>query len=208
MRKKGKNGVTSTIVSATAVDVSNDDDVTRNNGNCDLCCTKISDGKEEAVQCEGVCGLWFHRYCAGISATHFQTLSTTNAPFVCSTCYQHDQHVLTAQLQSEVVTIKAEIIKYNELISSVPVSNVCVSTDNQSNSGTEIRSHVRNKKSDRSPVTKEQVSKHRTTHNTIKNKIVHLTKIEAKALHVKRKFKTSCTGQHDGGLCCIEKKIL
>ena len=119
--------------------------------------------KEEAVQCEGVCGLWFHRYCAGISATHFQRLSTTNAPFVCFTCYQHDQHVLTAQPQTEVVSLKAEIIKLNELISSVPVSNVCVSTDNQSYSGTETRSHVRNKKPDRSPVTKEQVSKHQTT---------------------------------------------
>ena len=45
MRKKGKIGGTSTIVSATAVDVSNDDDVTRNNGNCDLCCKKIFDFK-------------------------------------------------------------------------------------------------------------------------------------------------------------------
>ena len=40
---------------------------------------------------------------------------------------------------------------------------VCVSTDNQSYSGTETRSHIRNKKPDRSPVTKEQVSKHQTT---------------------------------------------
>ena len=139
MRKKGKIGGTSTIISATAVDGSNDDNVTRNSGNCDLCCKKILDGKEETVQCEGVCGLWFHRYCAGISATHFQRLSTTNAPFVCFTCYQHDQHVLTAQLQSEVVSLKAEIIKFNELICSVPVSNVCVSTDNQSYSGTETK---------------------------------------------------------------------
>ena len=51
----------------------------------------------------------------------------------------------------------------NELISSVPVTSVCVSIDNQSYSGTETRSHVRNKKPDRSPVTKEQVSKHQTT---------------------------------------------
>ena len=51
----------------------------------------------------------------------------------------------------------------NELISSVPVSNVCVSTDNQSYSGTETRGHVHNKKPGRSPVTKEQVSKHQTT---------------------------------------------
>ena len=146
----------------------------RNNGNCDLCCKKILDGKEEAVQCEGVCSLRFHRYCAGISATHFQRLSTTNALFVCFTCYQHDQHVLTAQLQSEVVSLKAEIIKLNELISSVPVSNVCVSTDNQSYSGTETRSHVRNKKPVRSPVTREQVSKHQTTayksDSSVKNK--------------------------------------
>ena len=61
MRKKGKIGGTFTIFCITAVDVSNDDDITRNNGNCDLCCKKILDGKE-AVQCERVCSLWFHRY--------------------------------------------------------------------------------------------------------------------------------------------------
>ena len=106
MCKKQKNGGTFTIVSATVVDVSKNDDVTRNNGNCDLCCKKILDGKEEAVQCEGVCSFWFHRYCAGISVTYFQRLSTTNAPFVRFTCYQHDQHVLTAQLKCEVVSFK------------------------------------------------------------------------------------------------------
>ena len=51
----------------------------------------------------------------------YKRLSSTNAPFVCFTCYQHDQHVLTAQLKSEVVSLNAEIIKLNELISSVPV---------------------------------------------------------------------------------------
>ena len=70
---------------------------------------RILDGKEEAVQFEGVCGLWFHRYSAEISATHFQRLSTTNAPFVCFNCYQYDQHVLTAPLQSAVISLKAEI---------------------------------------------------------------------------------------------------
>ena len=61
MRKKGKIGGIFTIFCTTAIDVSNDDDVTRNNGNCNLCCKKILDGKE-AVQCERVCGVWFHRY--------------------------------------------------------------------------------------------------------------------------------------------------
>ena len=48
MHMKGKIGgtstiVTSTIVSAIAVDVSNDDYLTKNNGNRDLCCKKIFD---------------------------------------------------------------------------------------------------------------------------------------------------------------------
>ena len=61
MCKKRKIVGIFTIFCTTAIDVSDDDDVTRNNGNCDLCCKKIFDGKE-VVQCERVCSLWFHRY--------------------------------------------------------------------------------------------------------------------------------------------------
>ena len=82
---KGENGGTSTIVSATSADVSNDD-ATTNNDICDVCCRKILDGKEEAVQCEGVCSLWFHRYCAGISAIYtFQNIINHQ----CSFCMLH-----------------------------------------------------------------------------------------------------------------------
>ena len=64
----------------------------------------------------------------------------------------------------------------------------------------ETKSHHKTKK----PVQRQIVSDARRiwgtlrsdTHNTIKNTIVYLTKIEAKALHVKRKFRTSRTGQH------------
>ena len=38
---------------------------------CDLCRAAVVDGKEDALQCEGSCGSWYHRYCAGVSLTYF-----------------------------------------------------------------------------------------------------------------------------------------
>ena len=34
---------------------------------CDLCLAAIVDDNEDALECEGTCQLWFHRYCAGVS---------------------------------------------------------------------------------------------------------------------------------------------
>ena len=48
---------------------------------CDLCLANIV--KDEALQCEGACQRWFHRYCAGVSQIHFKTLTTSDSPFVC-----------------------------------------------------------------------------------------------------------------------------
>ena len=39
---------------------------------CDLCCANICENEEDAVQCEGACGMWYHRYCIGVSRSQFQ----------------------------------------------------------------------------------------------------------------------------------------
>ena len=49
---------------------------------CDLCCKHIVEGREEALQCEGGCGLRFHRYCAGVSTSYFQELANSPAPLI------------------------------------------------------------------------------------------------------------------------------
>ena len=91
---------------------------------CDLCCKHIVEGREEALQCEGGCGLWFHRYCAGVSTSYFQELANSPAPFVCFSCYQRLQKAITSQLQDEVSRLKAEIgslrDKLNEMSNCEP----------------------------------------------------------------------------------------
>ena len=95
---------------------------------CDLCCKHIVEGREEALQCEGGCGLWFHRYCAGVLTSYFQELANSPAPFVCFSCYQHLQKAITSQLQDEVARLKAEIgslrDKLNEMSNCEPATPV------------------------------------------------------------------------------------
>ena len=112
---------------------------------CDLCCKRIVKGKEDALQCEGGCDLWFHRYCAGVSVSYFAELSNSSEPFVCFTCYQRSQLAVTKQLQSEVAHLKGEITKLSDQLAklttaslseaavSKPFSNTNKSTSRASN---------------------------------------------------------------------------
>ena len=45
---------------------------------CDVCCTPIVDGRDDALQCEGVCQKWLHRLCAGVSKSHHNALSNSS----------------------------------------------------------------------------------------------------------------------------------
>ena len=77
---------------------------------CDLCLAAITEDKEDALQCEGTCQLWFHRYCVGVSQSLFRTLaSTDDKPYVCLNC-SHEHHQATVnELWSEVAALRAEI---------------------------------------------------------------------------------------------------
>ena len=50
---------------------------------CDLCLHDIED-EEDILQCEGKCqGRPVHRYCAGITVSHYIEIQTSSTPFVC-----------------------------------------------------------------------------------------------------------------------------
>ena len=98
---------------------------------CDLCCKRIVEGKEEALQCEGGCNLWFHRYCAGVSASYFAELSNSPEPFVCYACYQRSQLAVTKQLQSEVAHLKGEITKLSEQLATLTSASLSEATVSQ-----------------------------------------------------------------------------
>ena len=50
---------------------------------CAICNQDIVDGKDQALLCEGTCKSWLHRYCAGVSITHFKKLSASSAISLC-----------------------------------------------------------------------------------------------------------------------------
>ena len=81
---------------------------------CDVCDAAILEGKEDALQCEGACQMWFHRYCAGVSLSHFKHLSNTSKPFVCSFCSPDVHQAVVCQLQSEITVLKDDVKALSE----------------------------------------------------------------------------------------------
>ena len=78
------------------------------------------EGKEDALQCEGNCLMWMHRYCAGVSLRHFKHLSSSSEPFVCMLCSQQVHRATVCQLQSEVAALKAEVAELRSVVRATP----------------------------------------------------------------------------------------
>ena len=76
---------------------------------CDLCCTNIRENEEDAVQREGACGMWYHRYCIGVSRSQFQKLAVSDTPFVCQYCSMALQAARITQLESLVSSLTGEV---------------------------------------------------------------------------------------------------
>ena len=53
---------------------------------CGVCQGAITDGKVEALLCEGDCGLWYHSGCASVPPSLYRALSNSKDPFICVCC--------------------------------------------------------------------------------------------------------------------------
>ena len=69
---------------------------------CGVCQGAIVDGKDEALLCEGICGLWIHRGCASVPPYLYKELSNSAEPFVCLSC-------TNVQLKREILVLKNEL---------------------------------------------------------------------------------------------------
>jgi len=77
---------------------------------CSVCSHNIVDGKDQALFCEGgKCRRWMHRYCAGVPITHFESLSASDAPFLCFCCNEGKCQREVAMLKNAVELLKLEI---------------------------------------------------------------------------------------------------
>ena len=78
---------------------------------------------QDAPECE-VCLLHMHRYCAGLSRSHYQELLSKSTPFVCTVCTQRSQKALIQQLQDEVLALRCELDKLRAAASN-SAANTC-----------------------------------------------------------------------------------
>lgn len=85
---------------------------------CDLCCSPVGEG-EDALRCEGSCNMWLHRYCGGVSASHFKDLAGSSTSFVCLYCSQKAQQDTISKLQSEVAALKVEVVQLRAALGEV-----------------------------------------------------------------------------------------
>ena len=76
---------------------------------------------EETLQCEGTCGKYImHRYCAGLTTSHYQDNSLLTAPrfLICLVCTQHLHKATVSGLHEAVDKLKAEVVELRELLAT------------------------------------------------------------------------------------------
>ena len=107
--------------------------------NCVICDKDIVEASNsvtgnDALQCEGACGGWMHGCCAGVSLSHYASLSVSEEPFFCAIWCQRTMRETISSLRDTVSVLKLEIaplkveksslqcrkITLNESIDSVP----------------------------------------------------------------------------------------
>ena len=96
---------------------------------CDVCCTPIVDGRDDALQCEGDCQKWLHRICAGVTKSHHIALSISSSPFTCWLCSQSLHRATVGQLHSELAALKTEVA---ELRAALESKSAAVSVETES----------------------------------------------------------------------------
>ena len=107
---KGKGGKVSSTTKKRAAKTK-DSEASDSVEVCGLCRESIKDEEDEALFCEGPCAQWFHRYCAGVTATQFQLLSNSPEPFFCYACFQQAHRTKVSSLEEKVAALTAEIVE-------------------------------------------------------------------------------------------------
>lgn len=92
---------------------------------CDLCSDSLSKG-HEVLNCEGDCNCTVHRYCAGVTSSHFQALGTSSTPFVCQWCMLKTANAVIQQLQADVASLKSDLVSVRAEIAKKDEENAAL----------------------------------------------------------------------------------
>lgn len=81
---------------------------------CCVCCQPIAKGKDDTLFCAGDCQQWLHRYCAGVSAQCYRSITEKVSPFLCFACclVRHKDEIDSLKdavelLKGEIATLKS-----------------------------------------------------------------------------------------------------
>ena len=91
---------------------------------CPVCCKAILDATktrkgQEALECEGPCRKWIHRWCAGVHEQDYPTtLSNSSDPWICPSCSLKEYGQLIKALVNTVETLRAEVASLKKLVDS------------------------------------------------------------------------------------------
>jgi len=66
-----------------------------------------------------VCQLLFHRYCTGGTQTAFRSLASSGKSFFCLPCSQERHQSTVSELQSEVVTLREQVVELQAALVTV-----------------------------------------------------------------------------------------
>ena len=86
---------------------------------CGVCLAPVVDGKDEALLCEGECGLWLHRGCASIPPSRYESLSASDEPFVCLCCSNSQLRKELTQQGKELQSLKATVLQLSQEVSQL-----------------------------------------------------------------------------------------
>ena len=90
---------------------------------CPICCKAILDATktregQEALECEGTCQKWIHRWCAGVHKQDYPTLSNSSDSWTCPSCHLKEYGQLIKSLVNTVETLKAEVVSLKKQVNS------------------------------------------------------------------------------------------
>ena len=67
-------------------------------GTCEFCYDTFEKGPADILKCNGECGCVVHRYCAGVTKRHYESLGKGHKPFVCQWCSMMTSKAVVEQL--------------------------------------------------------------------------------------------------------------
>lgn len=95
---------------------------------CGVCQGPIVDGKDEALLCEGDCGLWYHRGCASVHPNLYTELSNSAEPFVCLHCTNSHLKQEIALLRKELKGVAEVRDNYAALVTEVAALRLAINS--------------------------------------------------------------------------------